>query len=108
MKAFLILILFSNFIFAQHKDIYGLWHNSEGEYVRITENNDFVRFVRNTSSSEVVNLAMGEIKLQNKEMKIVRKDTIDSYYLCYYVGFDTMVICRPRSQKAWLWHKISN
>ena len=44
MKSFLILILFSNFIFSQHKDIYGLWHNSEGEYVRITENNDFVRY----------------------------------------------------------------
>jgi len=41
-------------------------------------------------------------------MRIFRKDTADSYELCYYVGYENMVICRPRSQKAWLWQKISN
>ena len=25
-----------------------------------------------------------------------------------YVGNENMVICRPRSQKAWLWTKISD
>ena len=52
MKGFLILILFSNFIFSQHKDIYGLWHNNDGEYVRITENNGIVDRVEATIGTD--------------------------------------------------------
>ena len=108
MKKILILILFSNFIFAQSKDIYGLWVNLEGEYVRISEDNSFRRYTKSYYSNKIIDLAVGEIKLINNEMRIFRKDTADNYELCYYVGYENMVICRPRSQKAWLWQKISN
>ena len=95
----LFFILLSTFTFAQ-EDIYGLWINQDGEYVTIRENNTFERFTKEFT------LAKGNIELMEEGMRIVRKDTLDTYQLCYYVGNETMVVCRPRDEKAWLFYKL--
>ena len=53
-------------------------------------------------------ITQGEVFEVNKELRVVRRDTIDTYDLCFYIGNENMVICRPRSHKAWLWTKISD
>jgi hypothetical protein len=96
----LFFILLSTFTFAQ-EDIYGLWVSQDGEYVTIRENNTFERYTKNQTT-----LAKGTIELINEGMRIVRKDTLDTYQLCYYVGNETMVVCKPRDEKAWLFYKL--
>ncbi len=95
----LFFILLSTFTFAQ-EDIYGLWVSQEGEYVTIRENNTFKRYTKEST------LAKGNIELTEEGMRIIRKDTLDNYQLCYYVGNETMVVCKPRDEKAWLFYKI--
>ena len=51
-------------------------------------------------------LSKGIVEIIDKELHIVRKDTIDGYKLCYYLGNETMAVCKPRSNKAWLFQKI--
>ena len=104
----LFFILFSAISFAQSPEIYGSWVNQEGEYVRINYNNTFDRFKIEPKTKEKIILSKGIIKMDEKELHIIRKDTIDGYKLCYYIGNETMVICKPRSEKAWLWQKTSN
>ena len=95
----LFFILLSTLTFAQ-QDVLGLWISQEGEYVTITENT-FKRFTKDKTT-----LAKGTIEVTEQEMFIIRKDTLDNYTLCYYVGNETMVVCKPRDEKAWLFHKI--
>ena len=92
--------------YSQQKEIYGLWYNQEGEFVKIFENDTFNRFAVESGTKKKITISKGTIEYVDKELRIVRKDTIDTYDLCYYVGNETMVICRPRSPKAWLWYKI--
>ena len=95
----LFFILLSTFTFAK-EDIYGLWVSQEGEYVTIKENNTFERYTKEST------LAKGTIELTEEGMRIIRKDTLDNYQLCYYVGNETMVVCKPRDKKAWLFYKL--
>ena len=104
----LLLLLFSLITFAQEQKIYGLWYNAEGEFVKIFQNNTFNRFTLEDNTRKKITLSTGTIEYVNKELRIVRKDTIDTYDLCYYIGHETMVVCRPRSQQAWLWQRLSN
>lgn len=106
MKKIIFLFLVINYnINAQNNSIYGLWVNQDHEFVRIERDSTFVRFINN--NKEAITLASGKVYEENGELRIVRKDTIDTYNLCYYVGNETMVICRPRSKKAWLWNKLT-
>ena len=103
---FLYLLLMGTYAFGQQKEIYGLWYNQEGEFVKIFENDTFNRFSIEKGTRKKISISKGTIEYVNKELRIVRKDTIDTYDLCYYVGNETMVICKPRSHTAWLWQKI--
>ena len=102
----LLLLLFSLTAFAQVPEIYGLWYNAEGEFVKIFQNDTFNRFIIETDTKRKITVSTGTIEYINKELRIVRKDTIDTYNLCYYIGNETLVVCKPRSQQAWLWRKI--
>ena len=104
----LLLLLFSLTTFAQAHQIYGLWYNAEGEFVKIFQNDTFNRFTVDVGTRKKITVSTGTIEYVNKELRIVRKDTVDTYDLCYYIGNETMVVCKPRSQRAWLWQKISD
>ena len=104
----LLLLLFSLRTFAQAPQIYGLWYNAEGEFVKIFQNDTFNRFTVEVGTRKKITVSTGTIEYVDKELRIVRKDTVDSYNLCYYIGNETMVVCRPRSQEAWLWQKVSD
>ncbi len=105
MKKIIFLFLLVNYnINAQSNDIYGLWVNQEKEFVRINQDSTFVRFI--TDNKKIISLALGKVYEKEGELRIVRRDTIDTYNLCYYVGNETMVICKPRSKKAWLLQRI--
>lgn len=95
----LFFILLSTLTFAQ-QDVTGLWISQEGEFVTITENT-FERYTKDKTT-----LAKGTIEVTEQEMFIIRKDTLDNYTLCYYVGNETMVVCKPRDEKVWLFYKI--
>ena len=102
----LFFILFSAISFAQTPEIYGLWASQEGEFVKIDYDNTFERFKIISGSKKNKILSKGIVEIIDKELHIVRKDTIDGYKLCYYLGNETMVVCKPRSNKAWLFQKI--
>jgi len=108
MKKTLLLLLFSITLYSQAPEIYGLWYNTEGEFVKIFQNDTFNRFTVEAGTRKKITVSTGTIEYVDKELRIVRKDTIDTYSLCYYIGNETMVVCRPRSQQAWLWQKISD
>ena len=108
MKKTLLLLLFSITLYSQSPEIYGLWYNTEGEFVRIFQNDTFNRFTVEAGTKKKITVSTGTIEYVDKELPIVRKDTTDTYSLCYYIGNETMVVCRPRSQQAWLWQKISD
>lgn len=101
-----LLILFSAISFAQSPEIYGFWASQDGEYVKINYDNTFSRFKVERGSKKNIILAKGVVELVGKELRIIRKDTIDGYNLCYYIGKETLIICKPRSTKAWLWQRV--
>ena len=101
----LFFILFSAISFAQPPEIYGLWASQEGEFVEINYDNTFSRFKIISGSKKKKILSKGIVEIIDKELHIVRKDTIDGYKLCYYLGSETMAVCKPRSNKAWLFQK---
>ena len=102
----LFFILFSAISFAQPPEIYGLWASQEGEFVEINYDNTFNRFKIISGSKKKKILSKGIVEIIDKELHIVRKDTVDGYKLCYYLGNETMAVCKPRSNKAWLFQKI--
>jgi hypothetical protein len=107
-KVILILMMgVSSMVFSQttssFDSILGTYQNVEGEFLKITNEFGKISFVRRTPTSIK---AVGEIKLVDDEMHIVRKDVPTEYDLCYYVGNESLVICRPDSHRAWLWQRI--
>lgn len=107
MKKIIFLFLLINYnINAQSKAIYGLWVNQENEFLRIEGSGEFLRFT--TINKKIVPITQGQVFEVDKELRVIRKDTTDTYDLCFYLGNETMVICRPRSKKAWLWSKLSD
>jgi hypothetical protein len=103
---FLYFLLMGAWAYGQQDEIYGLWYNQEGEFVEIDYNDTFNRFIVIPQSKKKRILARGTIKYIEKELRIFRSDTSDVYNLCYYIGNETMVICKPRSTQAWLWQKL--
>ena len=99
-----ILLMMSAYTFAQNTSVYGLWVSGTNEYVDIKEDNSFERYIFTNRVKQT--LAKGTIKVVNKEIRVIRNDTLDDYKLCYYLGFETMVVCRPRSSSAWLFQKL--
>ncbi len=99
----IIFLLFTTFALSQNNDIYGVWASHEGEYVVIKENNTFVRFIKKDS---IKVLAKGNLDVKDYEILVSRKDTLDNYTLCFYIGNETMTVCKPREKKAWLFYKI--
>jgi hypothetical protein len=106
MKKIIFLFLLVNYnISAQNENIYGLWGNTEGEYVDITNDDMFVRYkVGQYNNKEI--LSQGYIEYYGKEMHIIRTDTVDNYNLGYFVGSENLVIAKPYSNRAWVWEKI--
>lgn len=100
--------MMSAYACAQNNEIYGLWANLEGEYVEITYDNTFLRYTVDKRTKKKIPLATGSIKFIENELRIFRSDISDTYDLCYYVGYANMVICRPKSEKAWLWQKLKD
>lgn len=92
-------------VFTQAQSIYGLWVNQENEFLRIEGDGEFLRFT--TINKKIVPITQGQVFEVDKELRVIRRDTVDTYDLCFYIGNETMVICRPRSKKAWLWNKLS-
>lgn len=107
MKKFFYLIMFlvGSLAFGQEdsipSNIYGVWKSEEGEFLNIRYGEIFQR---RSADGEV--LAAGEIIFRNGEMHIVRYDKEDEYDLAFFVNHTTMVISKPRTNKAWLWYKI--
>ena len=106
MKKILCLILFNTCVFTHAQSIYGLWVNQENEFLRIEGSGEFLRFT--TINKKIVPITQGQVFEVDKELRVIRRDTTDTYDLCFYLGNETMVICRPRSKKAWLWNKLSD
>ena len=110
-RIILILFLFTSFLSGQsgpNPEMYGLWKNLDGEYVSIQLNNTFQRFEINPITKQRIPISNGTLEVVDNELHIVRKDTIDSYQLGFFVNMTTMVITKPRSRRAWLWFKIGN
>ena len=110
-KIILFLFLFTSFLSGQsgpNPEMYGLWKNLDGEYVSIQLNNTFQRFEINPITKQRIPISSGTLEVVDNELHIVRKDTIDSYQLGFFVKMTTMVITKPRSRRAWLWFKIGN
>ena len=111
MRNIIFFLLFTLFSSAQSYDnpgIYGLWKNLDDEYVKIELDNSFKRFEVNSKTKEIITKSYGYFEIIDKELHIVRKDTTDTYKLVFFVNYETMVIARPRSDKAWLWYRIGN
>ena len=103
---FLYFLLIGAWVYGQNYAISGLWVNQENEFLRIEGDGEFLRFT--TVNKKIVPITQGQVFEINKELRVVRRDTVDTYDLCFYIGNETMVICRPRSKKAWLWNKLSD
>ena len=101
----LLLVLGGSLAFGQEdpipQNIYGVWRSEEGEFLRIQHGETFER--RDLDGRI---LAAGKFKFINGEMHIERYDKEDEYNLVFFINYTTMVISKPRSNKAWLWHKL--
>jgi len=104
---FLFLILGGSLAFGQEdlipQNIYGTWKSEGGEFLRIRYGEIFER-----RGPDGKVLATGVIIFQNGEMHIERYDKKDDYDLAFFVNNTTMVISKPRTNKAWLWYKVGN
>jgi hypothetical protein len=83
-------------------NLYGSWLNGDGEILTIQTDNTFKR----TNSSKV--LAIGKIKIVDNQIHVTRTDVSDQYMLKYYLGNETFVVTKPRSDQAWLFSRIGN
>tara|TARA_R110000744_G_scaffold92754_4_gene179477 strand:- start:581 stop:907 length:327 start_codon:yes stop_codon:yes gene_type:complete len=99
-----LLLILSTHTFAQLNNTQGLWVSQDHEYVEIKWDNTFERYSLVNKTKSI--LAFGSIELADGELQIIRKDTIAGYNLCYYIGSETLIICKPYSSKAWLFQKI--
>lgn len=83
-------------------ELYGNWYNLDQELLIIQPNETFTR--RNTKGI----LASGKLELVDGELRVIRDDIKDEYNLLFYIGNTTLVITKPRSNKAWLFYKLGN
>lgn len=81
-------------------DVIGVWQSQEGEFVDIKSTGTFVR-IKNKQIQ-----AKGIVELRDNQLYIKRTDSNTEYSLCFFTGPSTMVVCKPGSIEAWLFHKI--
>jgi len=108
MHKFLLLISFmvSSLAFGQEDvpyEILGVWLNQEGEVLIVNRDTDKIVFIRKTA---IKVKAAGTIEMVDGDLHINRYDNKDSYTLGFFIGNETMIITKPRSQNAWLWTRI--
>ena len=107
MKKLIIFLLMTSFCYTQNSqpipsELYGNWYNLDQELLIIQPNETFTR--RNTKGI----LASGKLELVDGELRVIRDDIKDEYNLLFYIGNTTLVITKPRSNKAWLFYKLGN
>lgn len=81
-------------------DITGHYISEEGELLTMRWDKTFRRV---TNNSEVVT---GTFEIKENTLYIAKPN--DSYNLYFVIGTTNLVITKPRSNKAWLFRKISN
>ena len=106
MRKLIIFLLMTSFCSQKPQPIptqlYGQWYNLDQELLTIQPNETFTR--RNTKGI----LASGKLELVEGELRVIRDDVQDEYELLFYIGDTTLVITKPRSDKAWLFYRIGN
>jgi len=107
MRKLIIFLLITNFAFAQKieripPELYGQWYNQDLELLIIQPNETFTR--RNTEGI----LASGKLEIVNGELRVIRDDIDDEYDLIFYIGDESFVVAKPRSQQAWLFYRLGN
>jgi len=106
MKKIILLLLFISYNAFSQTDIYGMWGTVDGEYVEIFPDNTFKRYnLRGLNKRKEV-LAEGYIEYDGERLEVHRTDTVDAYDLDYFMGYENMVITKPRESEAWLWEKL--
>lgn len=83
-------------------ELYGNWYNQEQELLIIQPNDTFTR--RSTKGI----LAQGKLKMVDNELRVIRTDVTDEYDLLFYIGKESLVVTKPRSQQAWLFYRLGN
>ncbi len=83
-------------------ELYGNWYNQEQELLIIQPNDTLTR--RNTKGI----LAQGKLKMVGNELRVIRTDVNDEYDLLFYIGNESLVVTKPRSQQAWLFYRLGN
>ncbi len=81
-------------------EVIGIWQSQEGEFVKIEPSGRFVRVL----NMEIQ--AQGRVELKEDQLYIIRADSDQEYSLCFFVGNETMVVCKPKSTEAWLFNKV--
>lgn len=105
-KLIIIFLIATSFCYTQSNSIrpelYGNWYNQDRELLTIHPNNTFVR--KNTEGI----LAVGTLKVISNELRVIRADIDDEYTLLFYIGKESLVVTKPRSQEAWLFYRLGN
>lgn len=83
-------------------ELYGNWYNQEQELLIIQPNDTFTR--RSTKGI----LAQGKLEMVDNELRVIRTDVNDEYDLLFYIGSESLVVTKPRSQQAWLFYRLGN
>ena len=107
MRTLILFLLMTSFCYKQKPqpiptELYGQWYNLDQELLTIQPNETFTR--RNTKGI----LASGKLELVDGELRVIRDDVKDEYELLFYIGNTTLVITKPRSDKAWLFYRLGN
>jgi hypothetical protein len=106
MKKIILLLLFISYNAFSQTDIYGMWGTVDGEYVEIFPDNTFKRYNLRGLNKRKEILAEGYIEYDGERLEVYRTDTVDTYDLDYFMGYENMVITKPRESEAWLWEKL--
>ena len=83
-------------------ELYGNWYNQEQELLIIQPNDTFIR-----RSIKGI-LAQGKLEMVDNELRVIRTDVNDEYDLLFYIGSESLVVTKPRSQQAWLFYRLGN
>ncbi len=107
MRILILFLLMTSFCYTQKPqpiptELYGQWYNLDQELLTIQPNETFTR--RNTKGI----LASGKLEIVEGELRVIRDDVEDEYSLLFYIGNTTLVITKPRSNKAWLFYRLGN
>jgi len=106
MKKIILLLLFISYNAFSQTNIYGMWGTVDGEYVEIFPDNTFKRYNLRGLNNRKEILAEGYIEYDGERLEVYRTDTVDTYDLDYFMGYENMVITKPRESEAWLWEKL--